>query len=378
MAQTNFTPLKLYRSVTAGASPAAGNLADGELAINTNDQLLFFKNSSGQVVRLADSGTVTASIIFKTSNYTVVAADSNKILSCNPLSDMTLALTAAATIGAGFMVTVWNVSAYNVTIDPSGSQTIDGGSTLVLRQGEGLQIICDGSNWQTGNKKTMRAYVESYVAGSTRNSIAGSGSFAIGSGGSLTGSDSFCLGNNTYIFGSSATAIGYSASAAKSNATAIGPYAYAAGIGKIAFCNGFLSSSFDSQQGLTILKGRTTNATSLVLTTDGSSVGGFNTVLISQPGSAYAFSGLVVARQLASAGTQTAAWKVEGLIRREATLASTTLVASTVTAISNSPGWSVSLSADTTNGAMLVTVTGAASTNIVWVANIQAAETHNF
>jgi hypothetical protein len=248
----------------------------------------------------------------------------------------------------------------------------------VLRQGEGLQIICDGSNWQTGNKKTMRAYVESYAAGSTRNSIAGSGSFAIGSGGSLIGSDSVGLGNNTYIFGSSATAIGYSASASKNNSTAIGPYASATGIGKIAFGNGFLTTSSDSQQGLTILRGRTTNATSLVLTTDGSSVGQFNTVLIVQLGAAYAFSGLVVARQLASAGTQTAAWKVEGLIRREVTLASTTLVASTVTAISNSPGWSVSLSADTTNGAMLVTVTGAAATNIVWVANIETAETYNF
>jgi hypothetical protein len=90
--------------------------------------------------------------------------------------------------------------------------------------------------------------------------------------------------------------------------------------------------------------------------------------------SAISFTGLVTARQKASAGTASAAWKIEGLIRREANAASTTLVASTVTAIDNTPGWTVALSADTTNGALAIQVTGASSTLIVWTASVDTSE----
>jgi len=45
MAQTNYTPISLYYSTTAAAAPTAGNLVDGELAINTNDGKLYYKDS---------------------------------------------------------------------------------------------------------------------------------------------------------------------------------------------------------------------------------------------------------------------------------------------------------------------------------------------
>jgi len=64
MAQTGYTPIQLYRSSTASAAPSASDLADGELAINTADGKLYYKNSSGNVATLADgpsgSGTVTS------------------------------------------------------------------------------------------------------------------------------------------------------------------------------------------------------------------------------------------------------------------------------------------------------------------------------
>jgi len=49
MAQTGATAIQLYHSSTAAAAPTAGNLADGELAINTLDEKLYFKNSTGTV-----------------------------------------------------------------------------------------------------------------------------------------------------------------------------------------------------------------------------------------------------------------------------------------------------------------------------------------
>jgi hypothetical protein len=36
MAQAGYTPISLYYSTTAAASPAAGDLVAGELALNTN------------------------------------------------------------------------------------------------------------------------------------------------------------------------------------------------------------------------------------------------------------------------------------------------------------------------------------------------------
>lgn len=53
MAQTGFTPIQLYRTATAAAAPTAGNLADGELAINTADGRLFYKDSGGLVQTIA-------------------------------------------------------------------------------------------------------------------------------------------------------------------------------------------------------------------------------------------------------------------------------------------------------------------------------------
>ena len=49
MAQTNYTPIQLYYSTTGSAVPVAGNLANGELAINITDGKLFYKDNSSAV-----------------------------------------------------------------------------------------------------------------------------------------------------------------------------------------------------------------------------------------------------------------------------------------------------------------------------------------
>lgn len=57
----------LKRSSTAGASPSAGSLSAGELAVNTSDGKLFVKRDSGTVVAFKPdlpsvfSGTTTPS-----------------------------------------------------------------------------------------------------------------------------------------------------------------------------------------------------------------------------------------------------------------------------------------------------------------------------
>jgi len=143
-------------------------------------------------------------------------------------------------------------------------------------------------------------------------------------------------------------------------------------VGKFAFSSNFFVTRGDVQTGCVVLSRGTTNTTPTALTT--ASVASTNNQVILPNNSAYAFTGIIVARQQASGGTASAAWKIEGLIRREANAASTTLVASTVTAIDNTPGWTLALSADTTNGGLKIEATGAAATNIRWVATVQTSE----
>ena len=62
MAAINFTPISLYYSTTAAATPSSGNLVAGELALNTTDEKLYFKNTAGTVKLLASNASTGATV----------------------------------------------------------------------------------------------------------------------------------------------------------------------------------------------------------------------------------------------------------------------------------------------------------------------------
>lgn len=68
MAQTGYTPISLYYSNTASTVPTAGNLVAGELAINTADGKLYYKNSSNVVTLLASASVAALTLPVSTSN----------------------------------------------------------------------------------------------------------------------------------------------------------------------------------------------------------------------------------------------------------------------------------------------------------------------
>jgi hypothetical protein len=63
MSQSGFTPIQLYRTTTAAAVPVNTNLADGELAINTTDEKLYFKNAAGTVKLLASTAGSAGDVV---------------------------------------------------------------------------------------------------------------------------------------------------------------------------------------------------------------------------------------------------------------------------------------------------------------------------
>ena len=79
MAATGFTPISLYYSSTASATPTAGNLVAGELAINTADGKLFYKDSAGVVQVIGTKGGVgsstTTQVLYNSSGLVVGSAN---------------------------------------------------------------------------------------------------------------------------------------------------------------------------------------------------------------------------------------------------------------------------------------------------------------
>jgi hypothetical protein len=67
MAQTNVTPISLYYSATSTNVPTAGNLVAGELAINTADGKLFYKDAAGVVQTIASKASNSGSFTTLTS-----------------------------------------------------------------------------------------------------------------------------------------------------------------------------------------------------------------------------------------------------------------------------------------------------------------------
>ena len=202
----------------------------------------------------------------------------------------------------------------------------------------------------------------------------GANSVAIGYQAKASQAYGLALGANAVASGASASfAIGYFCQATGELSTALGTFSLASTYGKFAYAAQRFSSVGDAQYGLMVLRRATTDATATALTANNSTASTTNQVILPN-NTVYAFSGTVVARQQAAGGTASAAWKIEGLIRREGSAGTTTLVASTVTAIDNTPGWALALSADTTNGGLKIEATGAAATNIRWVATVQTSE----
>lgn len=63
MAATNYTPISLYYSSTTTNVPVAGNLVNGELAINITDGKLFYKDNTGTVKVLATAAGASGDVV---------------------------------------------------------------------------------------------------------------------------------------------------------------------------------------------------------------------------------------------------------------------------------------------------------------------------
>jgi hypothetical protein len=244
--------------------------------------------------------------------------------------------------------------------------------------------------------KSLASSTNSFAAAIATNSssygASGSNSIAGGDYNKATATDSLCWGGDSNVAqsGAKSAVVGgwqnncsgaYSfIGGGRGNKITSGSYSRAGGLqadvngtGIDTWSSGRFSSDGDAQTSKRVLIASTTDATATVLGTQNINSLAANQVTLPN-NSAFAFHGTIVARQQAADGTACAAWKVEGLIRREGSAGTTVLVNSATTVLDNTPNWGMALSANTSLGCLKIEVTGAASTDIRWVATIHTSE----
>lgn len=307
----------------------------------------------------------------------------------------------------------------------SGSVTVDGaavgggggGADLYAAEttgatdptASGTEAIAIGSDAKATGANAIAIGKDTYSTGASSIAI-GAAYTSYGA----TGTDSIQIGEAAAASGTRSTAIGRGATANATNGLAVG-YNCTAGNASIAVGNGnnageqqslifgidcvadhrwailfgadarsrtrssfTIKPSYNQQFNKFFLARQTSDATAAVLQSTSHyvfSAGSDNQINIPDK-CLYAFKGIVAARgNPFQSNTDCAAWEVKGMLRRETGASTTTLINSTISALtSNSPSWSFALSVDTTIGCMVVTVTGQASTTINWTAVIDAYE----
>ena len=287
----------------------------------------------------------------------------------------------------------------------SGTGSFLGGGSSSTASGTYSAVVGGSSNIASENSAAVvggtgntASGQNSAVVGGQNNSASFTNAIIIGSSGSSAGGGRAAVigGQNNTANGNSAVVVGAdSGTASATNSAVIGGQNNTANGFNAAVVGGargtarsiignFVTSASNTpiqsasgvqQTALLVLGRQTTDATATRLASDANAASTTNQVILPN-NSAYTFQGTCIAN--VTGGGTTSGWKFEGVIKRGANAASTALVAAvTPTVIAQDAGavtWVLAVTADTTNGGIAVTVTGAAATTIRWVVQIETTE----
>lgn len=139
------------------ASFAGTPTVDGQIGYASN---LFIFRQNGVNLGLSNFYSSASSI----SSNSTVGTTSGQLLICTGFT--TLTLTASASLSSLWVCHVVNNGTGEIVIDPNGSETIDGGSTLKIYQGESCTVFHTGSGTfqTTGLQKKGEVLIYSQTA----------------------------------------------------------------------------------------------------------------------------------------------------------------------------------------------------------------------
>ena len=418
------------QSSVAGKAPTTTQLELGELAINTTDGKLFLKKNVLGTESVVEVGADHADTATKLATArTLTIGNTGKVFDGS--SDLTWTLAEIGTSGATnlqYLTEVRNITAPNTSRLVQGVQVkgtevhID---LLLEAKGAGATVaqvpngtIASGNkrgmyatDWQKSRQDATEVASGDYasIGGGAYNTASGSyayvggGAYNIASGSyeSISGGirntasgnyvsigggvdntvggsyASICGGRDNTVGGSYASIGGGAYNTASGGDSTIpgGKYATTNGIqGLLSY--GFAGGTLGQNQ-MSFFGGRadTANATPTRLTANAGAASASNQLTL-RTNSVFRVRGTVVACNTSTNAAKE--WTFEALIKRGASASATAIVGTpTITstfADTAVASWAIAISADTTNGALAITGTGAASTSIRWMTVVHSIE----
>ena len=240
-------------------------------------------------------------------------------------------------------------------------------------------VYIGGSSFGSGKNYGVAIGTNTYVGGDYVTCIGRQASVnnyygtAVGYLASASGSGAVAVGNNTTSSGSSSVAVGSYASAGNTGSVCLGSYTKDEHQCQTVMGAGYFSTQGDTYTSVTTIRKQSTDATPVELGVQyNGSTAPANYISCSN-NSAYTYKCLVTAKNTANNG-DVAMWECTFAVWRGATAASTTLIGTpTITSVGTGgagSAWSLTITADTTNGRPAIKGTGAAATTVRWSASV--------
>ena len=175
-------------SGTQIAAPTAGQVWQIYLTDNTTAGGTWLAFQFGAAVSTANAASLAGTgliaigsllslampVTFFSTTYTVGVADRAKVLIWNGGAG-TLTMAAAGTLGDNWFFQLRNEGTGALLVDPPGSQTINGSSTLTFQPGDSAIIFTDGNNFYTIGYGQAPVFAFDY----TVVSVAGTGNYTL-------------------------------------------------------------------------------------------------------------------------------------------------------------------------------------------------------
>ena len=374
------------KSTVAAKVPTTSDLALGEICINHADAKLYARHpSSGAIQEIGGGGSTSGGVAGSTGST------DNAILRADGTGGATLQ-TSDLVVDDATTATQANVALVNNHSETNSALVLTPKGTGALIAGPKPDGTSTGGNARGANaidlqtsrsSATQVAGAQGSVVIGYRNTVsttAPPGSVAIGyqntaSGGSFSaialgtsctasGTSSFAVGRNNVASGS------YSASFGSfSTASALGAfsfYALADRYGMLAQSSGGFVSNGDAQRARFVMRNKTTTDTATELFLNGSS-----TRLTIPSGKIFAFT--INISGVKSDGSAVAHYLRQYCLKNVSGTTSEVYAPVTI-GTDNAAGTSIALSANDTNDALKVEVTGIASETWRWVAAVDAVE----
>ena len=99
----------------------------------------------------------------RTSNTILAAGDNQKLIDITS-GTFTQTFTAAATLGSGWYCYIRNSGTGDITLDPDGTETIDGLTSYIMYPGEARLVQCDGVGF---NSVVLNAFNRTFTSSGT-------------------------------------------------------------------------------------------------------------------------------------------------------------------------------------------------------------------